>query len=315
MSGKGARLRKLKAAAIGTSIARRVFNPRHLLHAIRLHRTRKRSKRAFDDAQLALLAEILPGGFLHYGYFDDPDRQPEDISLNELLAAQRRYAELLIEHAQDTTAPVLDIGCGMGGLSAMLLDRGFSPTALTPDRLQARHIQATWPAIPVIQSKFEDLTDPASHAGRYGTVFTSESLQYLKLDRALPLLRDILAPGGRWIACDYFRISQAAEKSGHQWEEFRARIQADGWTIAYERDITPHILPTLRYIHMWGLRFGVPLLKFVLLKLQAKQPGLHYILQDAFTQLDGVIEDNLQVINPDTFAKQKRYMLLVMERA
>lgn len=312
----GAFLRKIKAAAVATSVAKRVLHPGHFMAAARLHRTRKRDKRVFDDAQLALVSEILPGGFLHFGYFDDPQTQPEDISLNDLLAAQLRYAELLIEQANNPSAPVLDVGCGMGALSAMLADRGYSPVALTPDRLQARHIESHYPHIPIIRCKFEDLPDPAAHAAKYGTVFTSESLQYLKLDRALPLLGDILAPGGRWIACDFFRInsSLAGGKAGHVWDAFRDRIHADGWRITHERDITPHILPTLRYIHMWGSRFGVPLLKFVLLKLRAKQPAIHYILEDVFQMLDGTIADNLQVIDPETFAQNKRYMLLVMEK-
>ena len=37
----------------------------------------------------------------------------------------------------------------------------------------------------------------AEHAGRYGTVVTSESLQYLDLDKALPLIATLLKPGGR----------------------------------------------------------------------------------------------------------------------
>ena len=308
-------MRKIKAAAVATSVAKRLFHPAHFVAAARLHRTRKRDKRVFDDAQLALVSEILPGGFLHYGYFDDPDLRPEDISLNDLLAAQLRYAELLIERAVDPSAPVLDIGCGMGTLSSMLADRGFSPTALTPDRLQARHIESHYPHIPIIRCKFEDLPDPAAHARRYGTIFTAESLQYLKLDHALPLLGDILAPGGRWIACDYFRISpnSTGGKSGHAWDAFCDRIHTAGWQIVDQQDITLNVLPTLRYIHMWASRFGVPLLKFMLLKLRAKQPAIHYLLEDVFQMLDGTIEDNLQVVDPDTFVKNKRYVLLVMQ--
>jgi cyclopropane fatty-acyl-phospholipid synthase-like methyltransferase len=299
------------------SVLKRIVHPGHLFHALSLQRKRKTNKRAYDDAQLAFLSEILPGGFLHYGYFDDPDRLPDDISLNELLTAQRRYAELLMECVHDRSAPVLDVGCGMGALSELLVERGYEAVALTPDRLQARHIETEYPGIPIIRSKFEDLPQPANHAGRYGTIVTSESLQYLDLDRALPLLEQILKPGGRWIACDYFRRGNGesgGDKSGHDWNHFRERIARDGWVITLERDITGHILPTLRYMHMWGARFGVPLLKFILLKLRVKQPAVHYILHDVFRMLDGTIEDNLELIDPDTFARTKRYMLLVMQR-
>lgn len=212
MPAENGQTRKLKAGAVARSIAGRVLHPGHLIHAVKLQRARKKNKRAYDDAQLATLARILPGGFLHYGYFDDPDRAPEEISLNDLARAQKRYAELLIELADDKSSPVLDVGCGMGAMAGMLLERGFAPVALTPDRLQAEHVRRTYRDVPLIQSKFEDLPDPEEHAGRYGTVFTSESLQYLKLDRALPLMEKILKPRGRWIACDYFRIGAAHEK-------------------------------------------------------------------------------------------------------
>ncbi|MGB7161274.1 MAG: methyltransferase domain-containing protein [Tepidisphaeraceae bacterium] len=310
------RPRKLKAGAVTRSIAKRVLHPGHLVRAIKLQRGRKTNKKAHDDAQLALLSQILPGGYLHYGYFDDVDRAPREISLAEIERAQRRYAELLVELAEDKGSAVLDVGCGMGAMSKLLLDHGFHPTALTPDRLQAGHIGKEYPQIPLIRCKFEELPNPEEHAGRYGTVFTSESLQYLKLDRALPLLERILKPGGRWIACDYFRIGAgAAEKSGHRWEEFTSRLRDTGWAMDYERDITPNILPTLRAAHMWATQFGLPLLKFADLKLRVKQPALHYVLQGLFEQIDGVIDDNLKVIDPAVFASQKKYMLLRIRRA
>ncbi len=171
------RPRKIKAAAAARSIAGRMLHPKHVVKAIRLQKGRKANKRVYDDAQLALLSQIIPGGYLHYGYFDDPDRCPREISLAEITRAQQRYAELLVELAVDQHAPVLDVGCGMGAMSRLLRDRGFKPTALTPDRFQAGHIGKCHPDIPLIQCKFEELPNPDAHAGRYGTVFTSESLQ------------------------------------------------------------------------------------------------------------------------------------------
>ncbi|WP_143735372.1 class I SAM-dependent methyltransferase, partial [Neisseria meningitidis] len=160
---------------------------------------------AYGDAQLKLYGEILPGGFLHYGYFDNPDTLPQDISLNDIKRAQRRYAELMVEQIVNRDELVLDIGCGMGGMTKMMLDDGLCPVALSPDKNQIRHIKSQYPDVPTIESKFE-MMPVKNRPQKYGTLLTAESLQYLDLDKALPLMDELLLPGGRWIACDYFRL-------------------------------------------------------------------------------------------------------------
>jgi cyclopropane fatty-acyl-phospholipid synthase-like methyltransferase len=321
----------LRAGTVTKGVLKRVAHPRHLWNAIKLQRGRKRdraaNKKVRGDAQLQLLSQLLPSGFLHYGYFDDPNRAPEDISLNEILAAQLRYAEVLADEVHDRTAPVLDIGCGMGGLIGLFKGRGFTPVALTPDAWQIAHVREKYPDVEAVHAKFEEL--PADeHAGRYGTVVTSESLQYLKLDEAVPLMERVLKPGGRWVACDYFQTAAAASaaagdakagrktrhRSGHEWNAFRARVVEAGWHITLERDITPHVLPTLRYLHMWGSRFGLPLVSFGIGKLQRKHPGVHYVLEDVLREVQAVLADNLRIVDPESFAAKRRYMLLVMTR-
>jgi len=222
----------------------------------------------------------------------------------------------------------------MGGLIAVLQGRGFSPVALTPERTQIQYVRRTYPDVPAIHAKFEELagSEHADHAGRYGTVITSESLQYLKLDQSLPLIASLLKPGGRWIACDCFQISGAApsaresgtfsagltatkgrlNKTGHDWDTFRRAVDRAGWYIAYERDITPNVLPTLRCLYMSGLRFGLPAFQFAVDKLRRKQPGIHYMLAEVMEELHAVLVDNLEIVNPNTFAEQSKYVLMVM---
>src|SRR5204862_7574451 len=133
----------------------------------------------------------------HYGCVADPARQPEDVSRSDIVRAQARYAEVLIGQMRDRAAPVLDVGCGMGGLLPVLKASGFSPVALTADRTQIQYVRNTYPDVPTLHLKFEELAAPehAEHLGRYGTVVTSESLQYLNLDKALPLISSLLKPG------------------------------------------------------------------------------------------------------------------------
>jgi len=49
---------------------------------------------------------------------------------------------LILDLVRGVDSPVLDVGCGMGGLCRMLKARGHAPIALTPDRLQAAHVKA-----------------------------------------------------------------------------------------------------------------------------------------------------------------------------
>jgi hypothetical protein len=131
---------------------------------------------------------------------------------------------------------------------------------------------------------------------------------------ALPLMTRIMKPDGTWIACDFFATAPGGARGGHAWEEFEPRLAKEGWEIVHQRDVTRNILPTLRFIYMWAEQFGLPLLHFGKHKLRTKSPGLHYVIGDVLEQLDGVIEDNLKVIDPKDFAEKKKYMLLVMKR-
>jgi hypothetical protein len=58
----------------------------------------------------------------------------------------------------------------------------------------------------------------------------------------------------------------------------------------------------------------MPMLGFATLRLKRKQPGIHHLVERAIDQLEGVAADNIALINPDEFSKDRRYMMLVMER-
>lgn len=293
-------------------IARRILNPVHLWRIIRLQRGRKRVRRAYGDAELELYHQILPGDYLHYGYFDDPNIDPGDVSLNLVYRAQARYAEGLVALVADATRPVLDVGCGMGGMLGLMNQRGLTAVGLTPDVHQIRWIRAHYPN-ELIEGRFEDL-DPARHVGRFGTVINSESLQYLDLEKAVPLVDRILGPGGRWIVCDYFRTGTAGERSGHQWVTFERLLERQRFRVVQKEDVTAHLLPTIVFAHHLATRIGLPLKDFALTKLRSKAPGVHYAIEDALPTVERKLQRNLESVDPASFAANKRYLRLVIER-
>ncbi|RYZ76693.1 MAG: hypothetical protein EOP06_31055, partial [Proteobacteria bacterium] len=122
---------KIKPSAMLKSIAKKSLNPIHMRRAVRLQRNRKQLIRSKNDPQLKLYAQLFPSGFLHYGYFEDPTICPRDMSLNDITDAQLKYAEVLLEKVCGTEGEVLDVGCGMGGLVGLMLERQWKPVALS----------------------------------------------------------------------------------------------------------------------------------------------------------------------------------------
>lgn len=299
--------------SILSNIIKRFVYPQHLFHVIQLQRNRKKVERVYDDAQLKLYSQLLPKDFLHYGYFENPNIDPHDISINHLYKAQEDYGWQIVNLITDLENPVLDIGCGMGGLIALLQTKNLKTVALTPDKNQVRHITGKYKDTTVLDCRFEDM--PVSDYENYfGTVVTSESLQYLQLDKALPIVQKILKQGGKWVACDYFKKGDAGEKSGHNWELFNRNLNEQGFKITYQRDITLHVLPTIAYVYMWANQIGMPVKDFILGKLQVKAPGVYYALQTSLPEIDQKINKNIDTITPSVFAANKQYILMVIER-
>lgn len=307
-------MKKLRGKRIRNQILRKLLYPKHIYHIIRLSRQERQKGRSADDAQLKFYARILKDGYLHYGFFDNPERDPETISLRDFYRAQQDYAEKLTESLSAEDSPVLDVGCGLGGLMHLLDQRGYEVTGLTPDRFQVAFIREKYPDYKLIHSKFERM-DPEAYKNHFGTVINSESLQYIKLDKAIPLVKTILKPGGKWLISDYFRLREAHEKSGHKWEDFKEILALHHFKITGELDITNNIKPTLAFLHMWGTRFGLSLYEFLTGKLARKKPGLEYILDEVLSDTHEYIDDHLKLIDPEQFMNDKKYVILVVERA
>lgn len=313
---------RLSGAWAAKQILGRIFLPGHAVRRWRLRRTHKRAPTAEDNAQLLLYSRMLSGGFLHYGYFDDPDTPPEQISFDGLYRAQLRYAQKLMAAIGPPVpgSPVLDVGSGMGGLLGMLASAGHEATGLTPDRHQVEHIRRAYPDAPVLRCRFEEMAT-RQHRGRFGTVVHAESIQYMAPERVFQVVGEVLAPGGRWIVADYFRTSAAArgsergaEHSGWLLETFRERAAQSGYRIAHEEDMTANVVPTLAFARLLAERLGLPVLEFARDKLRAKRPGVHYVLASVADRVRLAVARNLEVLDPEGFARRKRYLLMTLQR-
>jgi hypothetical protein len=248
---------------------------------------------------------------LHYGYFDNPNVSPIELSISDLEKAQTRYAEKIIDHIVDSKNPILDVGCGMGGLSEMIHKKGLHPECLTPNKNQIEFINKTFPQLTTYNCKFEEYQT----AKKYGTIINSESLQYIPLKMAFEKVYNITLPQSRWIITDYFRISDSGiNTSSHLMSDFLTEIKNSKWRIIYEEDITKNILPTLSYINLYVERFLKPIKHFAYEKLRYKKPKLYYMTTSLRESIDLKINKEVAAIDPNMFLREKKYMMFVLER-
>lgn len=292
-------------------IVRTLLNPVKLFKAYRYHKNSPKYDKSKSDTELFLYAKILNNDMLHFGYFDDINVEPDCISIRDIENAQIRYAEIIAEQITKNQDTTLDVGCGMGGLSTILLNKGLSVEALTPNVNQKRYINSKHPNLTVHNMKFEDLqTDK-----KYGTVINSESLQYIDLDTAFSLVDKMLLEGGRWLITDYFRTEQTTiNKSGHMHHDFLNAIEKNGWKIVHEQDITRNALPTLKLVNMYYERFLEPIAAFAAEKLKYKKPWLYYLTQDFQGAISKKATKELAAVDPEKFINEKKYMFYALER-
>lgn len=287
------------------------FNPIKWIRAIRYHKNRKTFHKARHDLELDLYHKILQNDMLHWGYFEDPDIDPESISIKAFSDAQLRYAENIAGLIDDKHHAVLDVGCGMGGMAEILLGRGYDVELLTPHNGQKKFLRKKFPELPFHPYKFENFQGEQG----YGTVLNAESLQYIQLERAFKVSEKILIPGGKWIVSDYFRLHEKGiSKSGHLLSQFEGMASKMGWEITYRRDFTPHVLPTISFAMLYAKRFLLPLVDFGFRKLDHKKGWLYYMTRHSQTKIIRKIHKEMSAIDPDLFVKEKKYMLYVLKK-
>ena len=291
------------------SVLTRLLNVPALVRHLRANRTGRSVWDPADDLELALYGAVFGNNFLHYGYFADPPADPESISLAQVKQAMDDYASLLVERVQPGER-VLDIGCGMGGLLARLDAAGARPTGLTPNRSHAAHIRANWPAIPLLEGTLESF-DPAQRSERFDAVINSESFQYIPLDSGIERVKGFLAPGGRWIVIDYFRLRpDSKNRSGHMLADFDAAIARHGLRVVERIDVTDNVVPSLAYARVLAERFALPVAHFFSEKFFLRHPLLGYLFQPKLR--DKLAQVRLDTLDPEVFKREKRYLLYTL---
>ena len=292
-------------------LIKNLINPIKLIKAYQFHKNQKKHIKASQDLELKLYSKIIKTDMLHYGYFDNINIEPDSISIKDLEEAQMRYIDIIIDQILNKDKSILDVGCGMGGLSKILLKNNLEVEALTPDINQKNYIESRYPNLILHHMKFEDFKS----AKKFGTIINSESLQYINLNTAFESVSQLLIENGQWIITDYFRKNEnGINKSGHLHQDFLNKIEQYNWKIIHEQDMTLNALPTLKFAITFIERFLNPLAFFINDKIQYKLPWLFHLTKELRESFSKKSKKELAALNPKDFLNEKKYMLYVLEK-
>ncbi len=293
------------------SVIKNFLNPVKIIKALCFQNKQKKYRRSVSDLELMLYSNISKNDMLHYGYFENTEIAPEDISISDIEKAQIRYTENIVNKIVNKNELILDVGCGMGGLAAILIQQGYNVEVLTPNIKQIEYIKNKYKNLTYHNVKYEDLNVDK----KYGTVITSESLRYIDLDKAFSKTEDILSSKGRWIISDFFDIgNNILKKSHHTWAEFSNNIKEHRLEIIDQQDITKNILPFFKFFNLCVTRFAFPIIDYLENKLLIKKAWLYYLTSDFRASLRKKVLKETASIDPERFINENKYMLVVLKK-
>jgi SAM-dependent methyltransferase len=219
------------------------------------------SKQKMDSKELGLVLgqQLLGVDDLHFGLWE----ADLPLSFANLAAAQQRYSDLILSALPDPAGGgtrVFDIGCGTGHLLEQLLQKGYRADGLVPAPKLAEQVRQRLARHPEKKARLFETTlqnFPArENQAVYDAVVFSESFQYIPLASSLPILAQIVKPGGRVVICDFFKTEhdgdgRPGDKSfggGHPLARFYAELKQHPFTLVRDDDITKKLSPNIKLL-------------------------------------------------------------------
>ena len=199
------------------------------------------SKEAWLDTGILIGKYFFNTEYLHYGYWADG----MEVKVDNISAAQEKYADLIVSHIPEGSKSILDVGCGVGKLAEKLIDVGYQVDCVSPSPHLSNHARGLLgERSHIFECYFEDIDTTKT----YDLILFSESFQYIRMDRSFENAIKLLNPGGHILICDYF-TKQTEGKSpiggGHGLNDFYQTLKNFPIEIGEDIDITKETAPTL----------------------------------------------------------------------
>ncbi|MEG4520867.1 MULTISPECIES: methyltransferase domain-containing protein [unclassified Microcoleus] len=237
----------------------------------------------YQNAALNYYLGLTDSPYLHYGYWETLPVPADELTIARLRLAQQAYTVKLLDAIPKGTHTILDVGCGIGGNAAYLLDRGFAVEGLAPDPFQQqRFLKCTGDRAIFHLTRFEDFQ--ATHF--YDLILFSESSQYMSAVDIANGAAKILNQGGYVLLADMLR-SDANYQEGmfsncHVVTELHAALKQAGFTLVKSEDISAHILPTIDLYVDTFRRYGLNTMIYVADLIAITVPPVHKLLRWIF---------------------------------
>ena len=161
-------------------------------------------------------------------------RFAELVAQGEDVDGEARLADALSPRG----ARILDAGAGMGRVTAALRSRGHDVTGIEPDRSLVAQSERTYPGIGLLSLDILETTpevlEAHGHPTAYDLVVAVGNVFILLAEdsevRALTMLRDLLAPGGRRLIGFHLAGGPAGSRV-YPPEAFRTDVESAGLTV------------------------------------------------------------------------------------
>ena len=269
------------------------------------------------DHVLKLYSESIRSPYLHYGFWDNPESVDlENITLNEMVAAQDRYIEHLASFIPREVKTILDVGAGIGGNSSYLLSKGYVVEALSPDEYQEGVFAEKYNGeVKFHRTKFEDFKPEK----QFDLVLESESACYIQIEPGWQTARETIRDRGYLLASDYFLHHNDGSgdwhiKASHDEKTYIEKAEEYGFKLIQEYDQTDNTMPTLDGAKAFMERFIYPAMDFTSNYMDKNYPFVLRVIKKAFGKKVNDKMKQLSLMESDEFRKYKRYMIYLFQK-